>query len=54
MVLAATHVENNIGSEVEITSCSKDKEKNVFFMECFYDRLHLSIQITNDFCGIRS
>ena len=47
MVHAATHVENNIGSEVEVTSCSKDKGKNVLHMECFYDRLHVSLQITN-------
>ena len=27
MVPAATHVENNMGSKVEVTSSSKDKEK---------------------------
>ena len=31
MVHAATHVENNMVSEVEVNSCSKDKGgKNVF------------------------
>ena len=31
MVDAATHVENNMGAEVEVFSCSKEKEeKNVF------------------------
>ena len=31
MVHAATHVENNIDSRVEVTSCSKNKQqKNVF------------------------
>ena len=25
MVHAATHIENNMGSEVEVTSCNKDK-----------------------------
>ena len=36
-----------MGSGVEVTSCSKDKrEKNEFYMECFYDRLHLNFQIT--------
>ena len=54
MVHAATYVENNIGSEVEVNSCSKDKGKNVFFMECFYDKLHLSLQITNGFYLVRS
>ena len=29
MMHAATHVKNNMGSEVEITSCSKEKGKNV-------------------------
>ena len=42
----------NIGSEVEITSCSRDKGKNVFQMECFYDRLHFNPQITNVFMGL--
>ena len=27
MVHAPTHVDNNIGSELEVTSCSKDKGK---------------------------
>ena len=27
MVHAATHVENNIDSRVEVTSCSKNKQK---------------------------
>ena len=53
MVHAATHVENNMVSEVEVTSCSKDKGgKNVFQTGCFYDSLHLRLQITNDFYGI--
>ena len=26
--------------------------KKVFLMECFYDKLHLSLQITNDFIGL--
>ena len=30
MVHAATLAENSMGSEVEVTSCSKDKGKNVF------------------------
>ena len=30
MVHAATQVENDIGSEVEVTYCSKDKRKNLF------------------------
>ena len=34
-------------------SAAKIKGKNVFQMECFYDKLHLSIQITNDLYGIR-
>ena len=33
MVHAATHVENNMGSKVEVTSCSKDKEETVFYIE---------------------
>ena len=42
-----------MGSGVEVTSCSKDKtEKNEFYMECFYDKLHLNLQITNGFYGI--
>ena len=52
MVHAATPVENNMGSEVEATSCSKDKGKNVFQNECFYDRLHLSLKNINVFYGI--
>ena len=31
MVPAATHVENNMGSKVEVTSSSKDKEKKTCF-----------------------
>ena len=54
MVFAATHAENKMGSEVEVTSCSNDKGgKNMFQMECFYDRLHFNLQITNGFYGIR-
>ena len=35
--------ENNMGSEMELTSCSKDNgRKNVFYVECSYDKLHLS------------
>ena len=30
MVHATTHFENDMGSEVEVTSCSKDKEKTCF------------------------
>ena len=38
MVYAATHIENNMGSEVKVTSCSKDKEKkNAFQMQFFND-----------------
>ena len=33
MVHAATHVENNMGSKVEVTFCSKDKEETVFYIE---------------------
>ena len=29
MVHTATYVENNMGLEVEVTSCVKDKRKNV-------------------------
>ena len=42
-----------MGSEVEVTFYRKEKEKKVFQMECFYDKLHLSLQITNDLHGIR-
>ena len=28
MVHAATHIENNMDSKVEISTCSKEKEKN--------------------------
>ena len=31
MVSAATHVENSTGSEVEVTSCSNDKEEKTCF-----------------------
>ena len=45
--------ENNMGLEVEATSYSKDKgEKNVFQMESFYDRLHLSLQSQMAFIGL--
>ena len=27
---AKTHVDNNVDSKVEVTSCGKDKQKNVF------------------------
>ena len=37
MVLAATHVENSEGPQVKIALCIKDKGKNVFQMERFYD-----------------
>ena len=30
MVNALTQVENNMGPEKEVFSCSRDKEKNVF------------------------
>ena len=42
-------VENNMGSEVKVTSCSKDKG---FMIECFYDRLHFNLQIINGFTGL--
>ena len=31
MVHAATHVENNMDSRVEVTSCSKNKQKKMCF-----------------------
>ena len=54
MVHAATHIENNMDSKVEISTCSIEKEKKPCFrMVCFYDRLHLSLKVTNGFHGIR-
>ena len=44
--------ENNMGSEVEVTFCSKDKG-NKRVMERFYDKLYLSSKITNDLYAIR-
>ena len=42
-----------MGLEVEVTSFSKNKgEKNVFRVERFYNRLHLSLRITNGFIGL--
>ena len=40
-------------SEVEVTSCSKDKGKKRVLDGALYDRLHLILQITNNFYGIR-
>ena len=45
---------NKMGSEVEVISCDEDNgEKNVFRMDCFYERLHFSLLVTNGFYGIR-
>ena len=29
------------------------QKKKVFYVNCFYDRLHLGLEMTNGFCGIR-
>ena len=48
---ATTHVQNNICSELEVTFCSKWKKK-VFYLDCFYDRLHFNLQITSGYYGL--
>ena len=47
MVHVVTYAENNIDSVVEVT------EKESVLDNCFYDILHLSLQIINGFYGIR-
>ena len=44
MVYASTYAEYNMDSVVKLTFCSKNKEKK----KGFYDRLHLGLQITNE------
>ena len=54
MAHTLTHAENNICAIVEVTFCSKNKDKKkVFWMKYFYVRSHLSFQIKNGFYGIR-
>ena len=49
MVHAASHIKNNVGSEVEVTTCRKENGKKRALDGCFYDSLHLSLKFTNGF-----
>ena len=48
MVHAATHVENNMDSEMEVTSCSKDKGKKTSLdgVQDFFHKQRFFFQIS--------